>query len=61
MPEPHEQPRADAAVLAMDTASQEGAVAVVRGGTVLAERRWPITTTYSRELLAAIDAVLVLR
>lgn len=44
--------------LAIDTASDDAAIAVVEGTRVLAEHRWRITTTASRELLAAIEATL---
>ena len=44
--------------LGIDTASRDGSVALLRGERVLAERRWTVETTFSRELLAAIDAVL---
>ena len=44
--------------LAIDTASAEGALAVVDGDVLLAERRWTVATNYSQELLAGIDAVL---
>jgi tRNA threonylcarbamoyladenosine biosynthesis protein TsaB len=45
-------------VLGIDTASVQASVAVVDGDRLLAERRWAIETTASRELLAAIDGVL---
>lgn len=45
-------------VLAIDTASAEATLGVVRGDEVLGERRWTVDTNYSRELLAGIDAVL---
>ncbi len=44
--------------LGIDTASAEASVAVLRGDNVLAERRWTLETTFSQELLAAIDALL---
>ncbi len=44
--------------LAIDSASEDAAVAVVDGERVLAEHRWRIATTYSRELLAGIEAAL---
>lgn len=44
--------------LAIDTASDDAAIAVVEAGRVLAEHRWQITTTTSRELLSAIEATL---
>ncbi|MGE0133633.1 MAG: tRNA (adenosine(37)-N6)-threonylcarbamoyltransferase complex dimerization subunit type 1 TsaB [Dehalococcoidia bacterium] len=46
------------AELGIDTASQTLAVAVLDGERVLAERRWRIETTASRELLEGIEAVL---
>ncbi len=46
------------AELGIDTASNVLAVAVLEGERVLAERRWRIETTASRELLAGIEAVL---
>lgn len=46
------------AELGIDTASQTIAVAVLEGDRVLAERRWRLETTASRELLAGIEAVL---
>jgi len=45
-------------LLVIDSASRRGLVAVVDAGTVLAERAWDLGTTFSRELLAAIDAVI---
>lgn len=48
----------DGAVLAIDTASREGVVAVVRGERALAEVRWTLETNFSRELLARIDEAL---
>src|SRR5438552_7181988 len=44
--------------LGIDTASQVLAVAVLDGERVLAERRWQLATTTSKELLAGIEAVL---
>ena len=44
--------------LGIETASDDAAVAVVDGERVLAEHRWHIETTTSRELLAQIAAVL---
>ena len=44
--------------LAIDSASDDAAIAVVDGERVLAEHRWRIATTYSRELLAGIEAAL---
>lgn len=44
--------------LVIDTASNAGTVGIVEGDTLLIERRWAVTTTYSLELLAAIEAVL---
>ncbi|MBM4416528.1 MAG: tRNA (adenosine(37)-N6)-threonylcarbamoyltransferase complex dimerization subunit type 1 TsaB, partial [Chloroflexi bacterium] len=44
--------------LAIDSASDDAAVALVDGERVLAERRWRVATTYSRELLAGIEATL---
>lgn len=46
------------AELGIDTASQTVSVAVLEGDRVLAERRWRLETTTSRELLAGIEAVL---
>jgi tRNA threonylcarbamoyladenosine biosynthesis protein TsaB len=46
------------AELGIDTASQDIAVAILDGERVLAERRWRLETTTSRELLAGIEAVL---
>lgn len=46
------------AELGIDTASQVIALAILDGERVLAERRWRIETTASRELLAGIEAVL---
>ena len=49
----------DAAIdLGIDTASPEVSVAALRGKRVLAERRWTVESTLSKELLAGIDAVL---
>ena len=44
--------------LGIDTASAAPSVAVFAGERLLAERCWTLETTISRELLAAIDAVL---
>ena len=44
--------------LGIDTSSAHVSVAALRGEHVLAERRWTIDSTLSRELLAAIDALL---
>ena len=44
--------------LGIETAGDDASVAVLDGERVLAERRWRITTTASRELLGQIDAVL---
>jgi len=44
--------------LGIDTAAQTIAVAVLEGERVLAERRWRIETTASKELLAGIEAAL---
>lgn len=44
--------------LGIEAASDDASVAVLDGDHVLAVRRWHITSTASRELLAAIDAVL---
>jgi len=44
--------------LAIDTASDDVAVALVRGGAVLAERRWRLAGTASEELLGGVDALL---
>ncbi|MFN8585339.1 MAG: tRNA (adenosine(37)-N6)-threonylcarbamoyltransferase complex dimerization subunit type 1 TsaB [Dehalococcoidia bacterium] len=46
------------AELGIDTASQTIALAVLEGERVLAERRWRLETTASRELLAGIDELL---
>lgn len=51
-------PRREGADLGIDTASAEASVAVLRGDDLLAERRWTLETTFSQELLAAIDALL---
>ena len=48
-------------VLVIDTASNRGLVGLVALGeadTLLAERAWPLTTTYSKELLTEIEALL---
>jgi len=45
--------------LGIETASDDASVAVMDGDRVLAERRWHIETTASRELLAGIKAVLL--
>ncbi|MEZ4501808.1 MAG: tRNA (adenosine(37)-N6)-threonylcarbamoyltransferase complex dimerization subunit type 1 TsaB [Dehalococcoidia bacterium] len=45
-------------LLVIDSASRRGLVAVVEAGTVLAEHAWDLGTTFSRELLTAIDPVL---
>jgi tRNA threonylcarbamoyladenosine biosynthesis protein TsaB len=44
--------------LGIETASDDASVAVLDGEQVLAERRWHVETTTSRELLAQIDALL---
>ena len=44
--------------LAIDTASERGAVAVLDGERVLAEHVWRLESTFSKELLAAVDRVL---
>lgn len=44
--------------LAIDTSSVRGGVGLVRDDTLLAEHRWDLATTYSLELLTAIDALL---
>lgn len=46
------------AELGIDTASDSLAVALLEGERVLAERRWRMETTTSRELLAGIEATL---
>lgn len=46
------------AELAIDTASDQAEVALLDGDRVLAEHAWSRETTFSRELLAAIDRVL---
>jgi tRNA threonylcarbamoyl adenosine modification protein YeaZ len=48
----------DALALAIDSASPAAGVAVLRGDEVVAERQWDLETTFSLELLAAIDSVL---
>ena len=49
----------DAAIdLGIDTASPRVSVAALRGERMLAERRWTVESTLSKELLAGIDAVL---
>jgi tRNA threonylcarbamoyladenosine biosynthesis protein TsaB len=45
-------------VLAFDTASNDGSVAVLRGDAVLTDHAWTIASTPSEELLAAVDAAL---
>jgi tRNA threonylcarbamoyladenosine biosynthesis protein TsaB len=45
-------------VLAIDTADPDAAVALLDGERLLAERRWHVATTCSRELLPAIEALL---
>ena len=46
-------------VLAIDSASNDAAVAVTAAdGEPLAERRWRVAANYSRELLAGVDAAL---
>jgi tRNA threonylcarbamoyl adenosine modification protein YeaZ len=47
-----------APALAIDSASPEAGVAVLRGDELVAERQWTLETTFSLELLAAIDGVL---
>lgn len=49
---------AESAVLVIDTASPAGLAAVVRGERTLAEVRWTLETTFSRELLARVDEAL---
>lgn len=44
--------------LGIDSASDQAAIAVLKGDTVLAERRWTVKTNYSQELLGGIDATL---
>lgn len=44
--------------LVIDTASSVGTVGVVEGDALVVERRWEVTTTYSLELLAVVEAVL---
>lgn len=44
--------------LGIDSASDKAAIAVLKGDTVLAERRWTVKTNYSQELLGGIDATL---
>ncbi len=45
-------------VLAIDTASAEASVALGDDGGLRAERRWTVGTTVSKELLAAVEALL---
>ncbi len=44
--------------LGIDTASADASLALRRGGSVLALRRWRVETTLSRELLAELGALL---
>ncbi len=44
--------------LGIDSASTDASVAVMRDGAVLAERQWTLESTFSQELLAAVDATL---
>jgi tRNA threonylcarbamoyl adenosine modification protein YeaZ len=44
--------------LAIDTASDDVALALLDGDVVIAERRWALAGTVSEELLAALDALL---
>ena len=44
--------------LAIDSASPEAGVAVLRGDELIAEHQWTLESTFSLELLAAIDGVL---
>jgi tRNA threonylcarbamoyladenosine biosynthesis protein TsaB len=44
--------------LAIDTASRTASVAVMRDAEMLAERQWELETTFSQELLAAVDGIL---
>ena len=44
--------------LAIDTASNRGGLALLEGDSVLAERRWDVTTNYSLELLSTLDGLL---
>lgn len=44
--------------LGIETASSAGALALLDGDRVIVERRWTVTTNYSLELLAALDALL---
>jgi tRNA threonylcarbamoyladenosine biosynthesis protein TsaB len=44
--------------LGIDSASPDASLALMRGDEVLAERRWTIESTFSQELLAAIDSLL---
>ena len=53
-----ERQREERFALGIDTASADASVAVLRGDDVQAERRWTLETTFSQELLAAIDALL---
>ncbi len=52
------EPSAPTTTLAIDSASPDAGVAVLRGDELLAERQWTLETTFSQELLAGIDAVL---
>ena len=46
-------------ILAIDTASNHGLVGLVQGQTLIAEHDWVLATTYSMELLAEIDRLLL--
>jgi tRNA threonylcarbamoyladenosine biosynthesis protein TsaB len=45
--------------LGIDSASPDASLALISGDDVLAERRWTVESTFSQELLAAIDSLLV--
>ena len=56
MPDPNRD--GDALILALDTASNNASVAVLRGDQPLLDHRWTIDSTPSEELLAAIDTAI---
>lgn len=58
MTTPGTAPQIEGPVLALETASADAEVAVIDADRVLAEHRWTVAETISRELLAAIDEVL---
>src|SRR5438132_998652 len=45
--------------LGIDSASDLAAVAVLEGEHVLAEERWRVTSTYSKELLGGVECALL--